>query len=313
MSSTPGTTGHGRRGWIAVTPARSRLLWAPRPLSLRLDSGLRRSLGPSIRWRGSAASARSPSAVTPRQARRGSRGISTRRPSRSAGSSPFWIARVTVRTSTPKTGAACATVTTAERLVLRSSRFTAPPVHERGRRAAPALPFPSMVEGRPPDNVQFRCREHARPVDRSGLETRAPGLCYRRNPDAGSQQSRGLRSGAPVSSRGSSCRARPGRSRSYTRPSFSWWASSPSSLGQSRRVGATGTRTSTRRSTMSTAERPEDAARACSQARCLQVAEHHLGIGPRRRGVIGPPHHCTERAVCTPTSSPLYSSTYSRQ
>ncbi len=29
----------------------------------------------------------------------------------------------------------------------------------------------------------------------------------------------------------------------------------------------------------------------CSQARCRQVAEHHLGIGPRLRGVIGPPHH----------------------
>jgi hypothetical protein len=33
------------------------------------------------------------------------------------------------------------------------------------------------------------------------------------------------------------------------------------------------------------------AARVCSQARCRQVAEHHFGIGPRLRGLIGPPHH----------------------
>lgn len=34
----------------------------------------------------------------------------------------------------------------------------------------------------------------------------------------------------------------------------------------------------------------EAAARACSHARCRQVAEHHFGIGPRDRGVIGPWH-----------------------
>jgi hypothetical protein len=44
--------------------------------------------------------------------------------------------------------------------------------------------------------------------------------------------------------------------------------------------------TRTIRSTISTALRPEAAARACSQARCRQVAEHHFGIGPRDRGVI---------------------------
>jgi hypothetical protein len=48
---------------------------------------------------------------------------------------------------------------------------------------------------------------------------------------------------------------------------------------------------STRRSTTCTAARPEFAAWLCSQARCRQVAEHHFGIGPRLRGVIGPPHH----------------------
>ncbi len=30
--------------------------------------------------------------------------------------------------------------------------------------------------------------------------------------------------------------------------------------------------------------------RLCSQALCRQVAEHHFGIGPRLRGMIGPPH-----------------------
>jgi hypothetical protein len=44
------------------------------------------------------------------------------------------------------------------------------------------------------------------------------------------------------------------------------------------------TRTSTRRSTTSTAERPESATRACSQALCRQVAEHHWGsVPPSRR------------------------------
>ena len=46
--------------------------------------------------------------------------------------------------------------------------------------------------------------------------------------------------------------------------------------------------TSTRRSTIGTAERPDAAARACSQARSWHVAEHHIGIGPRDRGSITP-------------------------
>src|SRR5688500_1671268 len=50
-------------------------------------------------------------------------------------------------------------------------------------------------------------------------------------------------------------------------------------------------RTVTTRSTTWTALRPDAAARACSQARCRQVAEHHFGIGPRDRGVIAPRHH----------------------
>ena len=45
------------------------------------------------------------------------------------------------------------------------------------------------------------------------------------------------------------------------------------------------------RSTTSTAARPDSAARFCSHARFRQVAEHHLGIGPWARGVIGPSHH----------------------
>ena len=81
------------------------------------------------------------------------------------------------------------------------------------------------------------------------------------------------------------------------RPSLSWSASSPRILSQTRRVGVRGTRISTRRSTTFTADRPEAAALACSQARCRQVAEHHFGIGPRLRGVIGPPHHPQARAV----------------
>jgi hypothetical protein len=47
----------------------------------------------------------------------------------------------------------------------------------------------------------------------------------------------------------------------------------------------------TKRSTIWTADRPEAAARVCSQARFRQVAEHHLGIGPLVRGAIGPSHH----------------------
>jgi len=71
------------------------------------------------------------STATPRTANRGRRGISTRRPNRTTGSSPFSMARVTVRTSTPNTEAACAMVTTAEPLALRSSRFTAIPPNQR--------------------------------------------------------------------------------------------------------------------------------------------------------------------------------------
>jgi hypothetical protein len=71
------------------------------------------------------------STATPRTANRGRRGINTRRPSRTTGSSPFSMARVTVRTSTPNTEAACATVTTAEPLALRSSRFTVIPLDRR--------------------------------------------------------------------------------------------------------------------------------------------------------------------------------------
>ena len=74
---------------------------------------------------------RASSTATPRTANRGRRGISTRRPNRTTGSSPFSMARVTVRTSTPNTEAACATVTTAEPLALRSSRFTAIPPNQR--------------------------------------------------------------------------------------------------------------------------------------------------------------------------------------
>jgi hypothetical protein len=64
-----------------------------------------------------------------------------------------------------------------------------------------------------------------------------------------------------------------------------------------RRIGVTGTGTSTRRSTTSTADRPDAAARVCSQARCRQVAEHHFGIGPRLRGVMGPPHQAQSLAA----------------
>jgi hypothetical protein len=47
----------------------------------------------------------------------------------------------------------------------------------------------------------------------------------------------------------------------------------------------------TTRSTTWTAPRPDAAARDCSQALCRHVAEHHFGIGPRDRGVIGWSHH----------------------
>ncbi len=52
-----------------------------------------------------------------------------------------------------------------------------------------------------------------------------------------------------------------------------------------------GTGTSTRRSMTWTAARPDVAARACSQARCRQEAEHHLGMRPRALGSIAVPHH----------------------
>jgi hypothetical protein len=42
----------------------------------------------------------------------------------------------------------------------------------------------------------------------------------------------------------------------------------------------------TTRSTISTADRPEAAARFCSQARFRQVVEHHFGIGPLARGSL---------------------------
>ena len=48
-----------------------------------------------------------------------------------------------------------------------------------------------------------------------------------------------------------------------------------------------GTQTSTRRSTTSTAERPEAAARVCSQARCRQVAEHPVSIVKRTDDLTG--------------------------
>ncbi len=44
------------------------------------------------------------------------------------------------------------------------------------------------------------------------------------------------------------------------------------------------------RSTISTADRPDAAARFCSHARFRQVFEHHFGTGPLARGVMGPLH-----------------------
>ncbi len=61
-------------------------------------------------------------------------------------------------------------------------------------------------------------------------------------------------------------------------------------------------------STTATAQRPGAAARVCSQARCRPVAEHHLGIGPRLRGLVGPPHQPQTVAAarrCGPSPSPL--------
>ena len=74
------------------------------------------------------------------------------------------------------------------------------------------------------------------------------------------------------------------------RPSSSWRARSPSNRGQSWRLGAAGIGTSTLRSTIWTAARPEAAARACSQARCRQDGEHHFGSRPVALTVTGPPH-----------------------
>ncbi len=68
------------------------------------------------------------------------------------------------------------------------------------------------------------------------------------------------------------------RSRSCTRPSFSWRAGSARSGPRSRRVGVIGVGISTRRSTTWTAERPDAAARVCSPAWWRQVVEHHFGI-----------------------------------
>lgn len=61
-------------------------------------------------------------------------------------------------------------------------------------------------------------------------------------------------------------------------------------LAEQPRPVSRGTRISIRRSTTCATARPEFAARLCSKARCRQVAEHHLRIGPRLRGMIGPPH-----------------------
>lgn len=63
----------------------------------------------------------------PSRASSSSRGIRTRRPSLSAGNSPFCTARETVRTSTARSDAASATEITAASLVRRSSRFTGTP------------------------------------------------------------------------------------------------------------------------------------------------------------------------------------------
>jgi len=75
------------------------------------------------------------------------------------------------------------------------------------------------------------------------------------------------------------------------RPELSWVTSSPSRRGQSCRVGGRGTGVATRRSTICTAESPDDAARACSHARCRHDAEHYFGSRPVALTVIGPPHH----------------------
>lgn len=48
--------------------------------------------------------------------------------------------------------------------------------------------------------------------------------------------------------------------------------------------------TSTRRSTIWTADRPDAAARDCSYARCRQDGEHHFGSRPVALTVIGPRH-----------------------
>ena len=48
--------------------------------------------------------------------------------------------------------------------------------------------------------------------------------------------------------------------------------------------------TITARATIRIALRPDAAARACSHARLRHVEEHHFGIGPLARGVIGPLH-----------------------
>jgi hypothetical protein len=86
-------------------------------------------------------------------------------------------------------------------------------------------------------------------------------------------------------------------SRSWIRPSPTCAVNSPSSRTRSRRVGVAGTPTSTRRSTTSTAQRPDAAARPCSQARRRQPTEHHFGMGPRDRGVIASPHQAHDAAA----------------
>ncbi len=105
----------------------------------------------------------------------------------------------------------------------------------------------------------------------------------------------------------SRCCRHSGDARSRTRASLTCAADSTSSRTQSRRVGVAGTGTSTRRSTTSTAQRPDAAARPCSPARRRQPTDHHLGIGPRDRGAIAPPHQSHGSAAARrapPTEDP---------
>jgi len=66
--------------------------------------------------------------------------------------------------------------------------------------------------------------------------------------------------------------------------------------------------TTTGRSTICTAERPESAARCCSHARCRHVSEHHLGVLPRAFTGMVVPHHgqvmVSGRCRCSRTLAP---------